>query len=241
MTPDSAQVSAGPILQVHGLRAGYGSGWTLQKVDLSVGAGELVGLFAPNGYGKTTLLNALGGLLQHVQGEILLEGRNLALERPHLRARAGLRLVPESRELFPEQTVLANLHLGGYLKPLTVRRQIMEEALDILPLIKPLLARTVGTLSGGEQQAVAIARALMGQPKVLLLDEFSWGLAPVVVQRLIEALVVLAGKGIGVLATDQHVAYLGDVVQRGYYLKGGMLESLERSNLQGLDQFIEGL
>jgi branched-chain amino acid transport system ATP-binding protein len=201
-----------PLLEVGGLSAGYGAFQALFGVDLTVAEGETVAVIGANGAGKTTLLRTLAGLVPAIGGSVRFAGRDLLGVPAHRRVAAGIALVPEGRRLFPSLSVEENLLVGahgGRPGPWDVGR-----VLGVLPVVEPLLRRPAGVLSGGESQAVAIGRALMSNPRLMLLDEASLGLAPVVVRRLYGALPDIIGGGTTVLVVEQDISQALAVADR---------------------------
>jgi len=204
-------------LTVVGLVAGYGSADAVHGVDLAVGGGEVVGLFGANGAGKSTTLNAIVGTVARRSGTISVDGVELAASSGPLAAgRVGVALVPEDRCLFAQLTVAENLRVAS-----ASGIKSNDRALAHFPALAPLLRRKAGLLSGGEQQMLAIARALMTDPKVLLIDELSMGLAPIIVRNLLESIRALAAEGVGVVIVEQHVHLALQFVDRGYVLRRG--------------------
>lgn len=204
-------------LEARGLTLGYHGQPVVRELDLAVDAGEVVALLGANGAGKTTTLLGLSGLVAASAGEVVLDGRSLRKVSPEARARRGLAHVPEDRALFADLTVLENLQLGQHS-----RRKRIDDALDRCPELRPLLDRRAGLLSGGEQQILAMARALTARPKVLLVDEMSLGLAPLIVERLLHMIEELAHEtGCAVLLVEQHVEQALAVADRGYVLNRG--------------------
>jgi branched-chain amino acid transport system ATP-binding protein len=205
-------VSGETVLRAEGLRSGYRGVDVLHGVDLEVRAGEVAALLGPNGAGKTTTLLALAGIIPLTGGTVSWQGS----ARPgpaHRRARQGLSLLTE-RSVFTQLSVSANLRMGrGRIGP----------ALELFPELEPLLARRAGLLSGGEQQMLALGRALSGAPVALLIDELSLGLAPIVVTRLIEATKLAAGRGCGVLLVEQQAARALTVSSRAYVMSRGSM------------------
>ena len=231
------------LLEITGLNTYYGESHILRDVDLSVKAGEMVCLIGRNGVGKTTLLKSLIGLLRPRSGEILFEGSGLNRQAPHQRARAGIAYVPQGREIIPQLTVEENLMLGreALTGGLARNRSIDPIVYDLFPILKEFLPRKGGDLSGGQQQQLAIARALLGQPKLLLLDEPTEGIQPNIVQD-IEAAVrrIIAETGIGVLLVEQHLHFVRQADRYYAMQRGGIVASGPTSDLSQsvVDQFL---
>src|SRR5690348_11075268 len=214
------------MLSLAAISAGYGSFQVLFDVSLEVPRGEAVGVIGPNGAGKTTLMRVISGLVQRYTGAMKLEGRSIGGLPPHRMVEQGIAHVPENRRLFPRLTVEDNLRIGAYLP--RARRQCAEQldrVYKLFPRLKDRREQLAGTLSGGEQQMCAIGRALMSDPKLLLMDEPSAGLAPVVVEQLFELVKRIRAGGINVLIVEQNVQQVLRVVDRAYLLKAGSIRA----------------
>ncbi|MBC7576837.1 MAG: ABC transporter ATP-binding protein [Tardiphaga sp.] len=212
------------MLEVRNLNASYGAVQVLHDVNLTVGAGEIVGLVGANAAGKSTLMFTLAGLRTTYQGEVLLEGVAMeglpAFERPA----KGLVLVPERRRLFPFMTVLENLEIGAYAAGArAVARQTLDEVFELLPVLAERRRQVAGSMSGGEQQMLAIGRALMARPRVLLLDEPTEGLAPIYVKLLFDLIIDLRAKGLTVMIVEQNVHHVLHTADRAYVLENGRI------------------
>ena len=216
------------MLAVRDLRAGYGPLDVLRGATLDVTRGELVTLVGPNGAGKSTLLRTVAGLLAPRGGRIEIDGTPLAGLPPEAIVAHGVALVPEGRELFGTLPVRVNLMLGAYATPRPGRSRRMaddlERVLMLFPALRPRLAQPARTLSGGEQQMVAVGRALMARPRLLLLDEPSVGLAPLVIRAIFDVLARLRAEGLTLLLVEQNARAAFRIADRGYALAGGVIE-----------------
>lgn len=212
------------VLEVSGLTAGYGKATALHGITLSVGSGEIVAILGPNGAGKTTLVNSIAGVLRPTAGRVTLDGRDLLSVAPHEINAQGIALVPEGRRIFSKMTVAENLDLGAYSRK---ARPDHDSNLAWVHEIFPRLAerhnQEAGTLSGGEQQMLAIGRALMSKPSLLLLDEPSLGLAPIIVQGIFEVLREVNEAGVSILLVEQNAVEALDLASRGYVLEEGRI------------------
>jgi len=210
------------MLSLEDICAGYGSFRALFDVSLDVAAGEAVGVIGPNGAGKTTLMRVISGLIPPRSGRMTLEGRPIAGLPAHHIVQGGIAHVPENRRLFPRLSVEDNLRVGAFIPE--ARRHFAAQlswVYDLFPRLKDRRAQLARTLSGGEQQMCAIARALMSRPKLLLMDEPSAGLAPLVVQQVFDLVGRIRAEGLTVLIVEQNVQQVLDIVDRAYLLEAG--------------------
>lgn len=209
------------MLEIQGLVTRYGSISALRDVSLTVGAGEVVGLIGPNGAGKTTLLGSVAGLLTPAAGRVTLEGTDVTSWAPDRMLRNGLALVPEHRRLFTDLTVVENLRIGGATRSVSERSALLDEMTELFPVLKEKWNTSAGYLSGGEAQQLAIARALMSEPRLLMMDEPSLGLAPVLVDVVFALVETLRDRGRTLLIVEQNATRLLEVADRAYVLRTG--------------------
>ncbi|CAH1386633.1 ABC transporter ATP-binding protein [Candidatus Nitrotoga sp. M5] len=225
------------MLQVHNLKVAYGGIQALKGIDLDIAPGELVALIGSNGAGKTTTLRALAGLLHPSAGKIHYQGRSLQHRAAHQLIQEGLVLVPEGRGVFARLTVEENLQMGAYCR--NDKSSIAQDLQGIYKLFPRLAERHVqlaGTLSGGEQQMMALGRALMSRPKLLMLDKPSMGLAPKMVVKIFETIRSISAQGVSILLVEQNAKLALEVAQRGYVLESGLITiSVSAANLLGSD------
>lgn len=214
------------LLSIKNLHIGYGGIQAVKGIDIHVEQGELVTLIGANGAGKTTTLKAITGLLKPTAGTIEYNGKSIVGEPTYKIASQGLVLVPEGRGVFPGLTITENLQMGAYSRPRNERASIAEDIehkFSLFPRLKERAKQTAGTLSGGEQQMLAISRALMARPKLLLLDEPSMGLAPIMVQKIFEVVREVSRRGVTILLIEQNAKLALQVSQRGYVMDGGIV------------------
>jgi branched-chain amino acid transport system ATP-binding protein len=211
-----------PLLELTEVEAAYGDFQALFNITLTVNRGEIVTLIGANGAGKTTTLRVISGLLRANKGAISFDGQNISRTPAHEIVARGISHVPEGRQLFPYMTVEEHLALGAYIQRTRPRiPQLMEEQFAMFPILKERRKQMAGTLSGGEQQMVAIARGLMSEPKLLLLDEPSLGLAPKLVEEVFQKIRQIGEKGVTVMVVEQNVVDGLSVSKRGYVVENG--------------------
>ena len=212
---------AEPILIVSGVHAEYGGTEILHGLDLTVGHGEIIAILGSNGAGKSTLNRAISGLLPISRGSIIFAGRALENEPPASIVARGLIHIPEGRRIFPNLTVRENLDLGSYRRARARRAENRRRVLALFPRLAERQSQLAGTLSGGEQQMLAIGRALMAEPRLLILDEPSLGLSPLMVEQLFSLIRGINAEGIAVLLVEQNVMQSLELAQRAYVLENG--------------------
>lgn len=214
------------MLELENVSAGYGKFQALFDLTMRVDAGEAVAVIGANGAGKTTLLRVISGLLPATAGKLHMEGTDLGAIPPHRIIETGIAHVPESRRLFPRLSVEDNLRMGAYIKSARAHfSERLDYVYELFPRLKERRTQLAGTMSGGEQQMCAIARALMSKPKLVLLDEPSMGLAPVIVQQVFDLVRRIRSEGYTVLIVEQNVSQVLRVVDRAYLLEVGRIQS----------------
>ncbi len=215
----------GPLLSVDGLSLSYGKIAAVKDISLLVEEGQVVCLIGANGAGKTTTLRGLSGLLAPQRGSIRFAGQMIGGKKPHQIARLGLIQVPEGRQVFAEMTIAENLLMGGYLvKDNKILKQRFEQILDLFPRLRQRIGQLAGSLSGGEQQMLAIGRALMAAPRLLLLDEPSLGLAPLIVEEIFALIASLKAEGKTILVVEQNAQMALDIADYAYVLESGRVK-----------------
>lgn len=212
------------MLQVKEIHTYYGNIAALKGISLSVGEREVVALLGRNGAGKTTLLNTISGFLKPKNGEILFENQRIDGLDPHQVAKKGIAQVPEGRRIFPELMTQENLEMGAY-SSWSERKKRMEKVLHIFPNLRETLRQLGGTLSGGQQQMLAIGRGLMADPKCLLLDEPSLGLGPLIIESLFDAIHTINQNGVAILLVEQNAILALELAKRAYIIQNGILVS----------------
>jgi branched-chain amino acid transport system ATP-binding protein len=214
------------MLELRSVRAGYGSFQALFDVSLEVRGGEAVAVIGPNGAGKTTLMRVISGLIRPTAGSVVMEGADLIATPSHRIVEMGIAHVPESRRLFARMSVEDNLKMGGFIPAARAKfPQRLDFVYELFPRLRERRRQLAGSMSGGEQQMCAIGRALMSEPKLLLLDEPSAGLAPVMVDQVFDLMRRIRAAGVTVLIVEQNVQQVLRVVERAYLLKAGSLRA----------------
>ena len=211
------------MLQVQGISAHYGSVQALWDVSFNIAEKEIVTIIGPNGAGKSTLVKTIAGLISASSGEIQFMRDRIDRLRPYAIARRGISLIPEDRDIFPKMTVLDNLLLGAYRRGQRDAKDSCEWVFQLFPVLKTKSKKIAQTLSGGEQQMLAIARSLMSKPKLLMLDEPSLGLAPILVDEIIDTIAEINEEGMTILLVEQNVQEAMEIAHRAYVLEEGRI------------------
>lgn len=211
------------LLSIENLRAGYGAVEVLRGVDIRISHGELIALLGSNGAGKTTLNAVMSGLVPIRSGRVVFDGKDLTGAHYRRIVQAGLIQVPEGRKVFPNLTVLENLELGAFTRARERLSENMDRVFDTFPRLKERTAQLAGTMSGGEQQMLAIGRGLMAEPKLLILDEPSLGLSPLLVEELFALIAKLRADGLAILLVEQNVGQSLDIADRAYVMENGSI------------------
>jgi branched-chain amino acid transport system ATP-binding protein len=217
------EVILNQVLQVKDLSSGYGKVTILRDINFQIEENEVVAVIGSNGAGKTTLLKTISKLISPFAGEIIFEGQDITKYPPHLISRAGITHVPEGGKLFPNMTVYENLLMGTYKNRKKIKSNILEEIYEIFPILKKREKQLAKTLSGGEKQMLSIGRSLASQPKFIMLDEPSQGLAPKLVDDIYQKLSILKKKGLTMLLIEQNINYALQFAERAYVLENGKI------------------
>jgi branched-chain amino acid transport system ATP-binding protein len=230
----------GPVLLVEEIHTFYGAIEALKGITIEVGEGEIVTLIGSNGAGKTTTLRSISGIVPPRSGRIVFEGREIQAMHGHQVAEIGIAHSPEGRRIFPRMTVLENLEMGAFTRKDTKAiREDVERVYSLFPRLKERAKQKGGTMSGGEQQMLAMGRALMAHPKLLLLDEPSLGLAPVIVDKIYEIIREINEQGTTILLVEQNANYALDVSTRGYVLETGVVALSDKSDVLRNDERVQ--
>ncbi len=212
------------MLHIEGLTSGYSGAPAINDIHVNLEEGETVALIGPNGAGKTTLLKTVAGLIRPSSGRVLLRGEDITGFQAHSIAQKGVIMVPEGRRIFPQMSVIENMLMGAYMvRDSAVKEERFQSVYNLFPILKDRREQLGGTLSGGEQQMLAIARAMMAGPKMLFLDEPSFGLAPRVVDQLYDAISKLSSSGVTMLIVEQNISKILGVTSRAYVMQNGRI------------------
>jgi branched-chain amino acid transport system ATP-binding protein len=219
------------MIEISKLKAGYKGIEALKGVDLKVAEGEMIAIIGANGAGKSTLLNCMSGVVRAMAGRIVFGGQDITRQQPHIVARAGLLHVPEGRQVLADMTVHENLMLGALARGSRAAYYELDKVVSLFPILEERMSQLAGTLSGGQQQMMAIGRALMGSPRVLLLDEPSLGLSPLLTHQVFEALSKLHREGLTIVLVEQNAHRALAATQRAYVLERGLIVQHGDSNV----------
>lgn len=218
------------ILSVQNLVVNYGAIRALKNISLEVNEGEIITLIGANGAGKTTTMNSIMGLIPKVSGKVVFQGEDITkLDTVHI-VKKGIILAPEGRQIFPDLSVLDNLLMGGYHNSPAENRQRMETIMGVFPVLKDRMRQMGGTLSGGEQQMLAVGRAYMAKPKILMLDEPSLGLAPLFIQEIFRMIQAIRDMGVTILLVEQNARMALKISDRGYVIESGEIVHADKSS-----------
>ena len=228
------------MLELEGIHAGYGATTILHDVSLRVDEGEVVTIVGANGAGKTTTLRTVSGLIAPKRGRVVFEGRDVTRGSGHEMVDMGITLIPEGRQLFPDMTVRENLLMGAYRRTARARQdETLAEVLALFPRVEERLGQQANSLSGGEQQMVAIARGLMARPKLLMFDEPSLGLAPIIVAQVFDVIESIVRTGATVLIVEQNVFHTLEAADRGYVLENGAIVLTDDADVLLADPYVK--
>jgi branched-chain amino acid transport system ATP-binding protein len=228
------------LLKLNDVHVNYGNIKAVKGIDIEINEGEVVTLIGSNGAGKTTIMKTISGLLKPLKGKILFKGRDITNKSSPEIVRMGISLSPEGRQVFPKMTIHENLELGGYTRSKTEMNEGLEKIYGLFPRLKERMNQDAGTLSGGEQQMLAIGRALMAKPSLLLLDEPSMGLAPIMVQTIFDIIKEINQLGTTILLVEQNARMALMAADRGYLLETGKVVMTDRAeNLANSDKIIK--
>jgi len=211
------------LLEVRNVHVAYGDAPAVWDATLSVGAGRIVSVVGPNGAGKSTLINAIAGVLRPTSGQVLLDGTDISRLASHRVCEHGVAIVPEGRRLFTHMSVLENLELGAYVRPRAQLQASLEEVFSLFPILRERKHQVSGSMSGGQQQMVAIGRALMARPRLLLMDEPSLGLSPAVVDDMFRIIATINERGVAVLLVEQNITKALELAHHAYVIEQGRI------------------
>ncbi|MES2482643.1 MAG: ABC transporter ATP-binding protein [Pseudomonadota bacterium] len=211
------------LLDVQNLHVGYGDAPAIWDLSIQLGRGQIISVVGPNGAGKSTLINAIAGILRPTQGRILVDGSDTARLPGYRVCETGIAVVPEGRRLFTGMSVLDNLELGAYRRSATEMRETLEEVFKLFPILRERQQQVAGLMSGGQQQMVAIGRALMARPQILLMDEPSLGLSPAVVEDMFRIIKTINARGVSIVLVEQNITKALEVAHHAYVIEQGRI------------------